>query len=363
MMMYDERKEFRREGAIVKALISDYRNVIGEHCGSIAMKNLLNHYCGLDLPEEAVLGLGSAIDCIYMAHEKMDPPVVLFGRGITMEVDLAEALGVDYREAIERDDARAWEIVRGEVLEGNPTMLSGDVFYLDYRKFTVHFPAHRFVLVGFDDETRTAYVADRVDPEPQACSYNAVARSRNAPEGLSVFNLWGKFYDREIRNSLTHACARALLKSTNRMLGRDSSQVELLQAVGGGGLQLVSGLQGLTRFAEEVVHFHDRNDAGSLASYMSQSIEKFGTGGGNFRKMYVAFLRWARERIPDLVPEQLPVLMEHSAAQWTELASTLQEASRAPERRDLWQSASDRFLRIHDLERELFERMDAASGP
>jgi len=343
-------------------MITAYRNLPGEHCGSAAMRNLLYHYCGLDLPEEAVLGLGSAIDCIYMAHGNMNPSVVLFGRGITMEVDLAEALGVDYRESIEPDDARAWEVVRDEVLAGNPTMLSGDVYYLDYRKFTVHFPAHRYVLVGFDDETRTAYVADRVDPEPQACSYDAVARSRNAPEGLSVLNLWGKFHDTAPRRSVEEACARALRRSAERMMGRDSTQVELLQAVSAGtDLDLASGLQGVMRFAREVARMHERPDREFLAGYMSQSIEKFGTGGGNFRRMFAAFLRWARARVPDLVAEDLPVTADEASARWQEVAATLLEASRSPDRRALWERAAEQFQQIHDVERRLFETLDAAT--
>jgi hypothetical protein len=348
----------------MKTLITDYRNTPGEHCGSVAMKNLLHYYCGLDLPEEAVFGLGSAIDCIYMAGERMDPSVVLFGRNITMEVDLAEALGVDYREIIEMDNARAWEVVRDEVLEGNPTMLSGDVFYLDYRKFTVHFPSHRYVLVGFDDASQTAYVADRLDPEPQACSYEAVAKSRNAPEGLSMFNLWGKFHGREVGNSQERACLHALRKSADRMLGRDTSQPELLRAVAGDlELEVASGLEGLARFAQEVGSFHERKDRAFLATYMSQVIEKFGTGGGNFRKMFAAFLRWAAERVPDLVPEDLPALADQAAGQWTKLALKLQEVSGSPDRKDLWQRTSEGFRRTLDLEQELFETLDSATTP
>jgi len=347
----------------VKTTISSYRNLPGAHCGSAAMRNLLYHHCGLDLPEEAVLGLGSAVDCLYMAYERMNPSLVLFGRSITMEVDLADALGIDYRESIEMDDARAWELVRAEVLAGNPTMLSGDVYYLDYRKFTVHFPAHRYVLVGFDDDTRTAYVADRVAPEPQACSYEAVARSRNAPEGLSVMNLWGKFHGTRPARSLEEACARALRRSADRMLGRDTSQTELLRAVAGGrGLDLASGLQGVARFAAEVARARERPDREFLAGYMSQSIEKFGTGGGNFRRMFAAFLRWARERAPDRVPEGLPALADRAAGLWTELASTLLDASREPHPPDLWERAAGQFLQIHDLEAGLFETLDAAAA-
>ena len=165
----------------MKTLIEDYRIDPGEHCGSTAMRGLLRHYCGLELPEPAVFGLGSGVDCLYLDHPGMDPPVAVFGRTGSMEIDAAAALGIDYRERPEPDDDDAWEIARGEVLAGLPTMLSGDILYLDYREYKVHFPSHRFVLLGFDDAIGKAFIADRIRPVPEACSYGALRTSRNPP--------------------------------------------------------------------------------------------------------------------------------------------------------------------------------------
>lgn len=77
----------------------DYENVPGEHCGSAAMRNLIRHYCGLDLSEEAAFGLGSGIDLLFLESPENEPAILAFGRSITLEIDLAAALGIDYREA------------------------------------------------------------------------------------------------------------------------------------------------------------------------------------------------------------------------------------------------------------------------
>jgi len=347
----------------LKTRIEQYRNLPGQHCGSTAMRSLLRFYCGLDLPEEALFGLGSGIDCMFIESPKLEPSVVVFGRSITMEVDLAQALGVDYLESIETDNVKAWEEVRREVAQGRPTMLCGDVFYLDYRKFKVHFPAHRYVLVGLDDETRTAWVADRLDPEPQPCSYDAVARSRNPPVGLSTLNLWGKFHGTEVRNSLGEACELALRKTADRMLGRDSSQADLIQSVAAGlDLRIATGLQGMADFCREVSGWHDRADRGFIASYLAGSIEKFGTGGGNFRKMFAGFLRWAREEDPGRIEQGLPVLADRAASCWTELAGTLESASQDEGAKDLWKRASEQAGGILEIETELFAAPDRIPG-
>lgn len=347
----------------MKTLIARYQNLPGEHCASAAMRSLLNFYCDFDLPEEVIFGLGSGPDCIYVASEKVDPKISVFGRTVTLEVDIAQALGIDYVETTETDDEKAWEIVRQEVKEGRPTMLTGDVFYLDYRKFKVHFPGHRFVLVGFDDEKQIVYIADRVDVKPQACSYAAVAKSRNPPAGITPHNLWGKFQGTAIGHSLEEACALALAKNADRMLGRDTSQTDLLKfALNDDSLITFSGLAGLEALGREVRGWREREDARFIASYVSQSIEKFGTGGGNFRTLYAGFLKWGRGVRPDLVAETLPTLAAQSSKCWTALAETLREASETPDDAEPWKRAATQVKTIHEIETELFETMDAAAA-
>jgi len=342
----------------MKKVISGYRNLPGRHCASGAMRNLLHHYCALDLEEEVVFGLGAGLDCIYLENPGFEPSVIAFGRSATMEIDIGQSLGIDYREAIEPDNRKAWEDVRQEVMEDRPTMLSGDIFYLDYRHFKVHFPAHRFVLVGFDDEKEIAYVADRVDPDPQPCSYEALARSRNSPAGMSVLNQWGKFHGRDVGNSLEEACRLAITKTVARMTGGDRSQADLLAAAGGGAsLEISTGLEGLARLAAEVPGWSRRPDPHFLASYGSQTIEEFGTGGGNFRKMYAGFLRFARGLDAALAPARSAELCDRSAAAWTELSGILKQASKEPENETLWKQAGLKATEIHGIESALFDSL------
>jgi hypothetical protein len=336
-------------------LIEDYRNLPGEHCGSTAMRNLLHHYCGLELTEEVVFGLGAGLDFLYFSSARFSPSVFTFGRSVTLEQDLAATLGVDYREQVEPDDDAAWQQVRQEVTEGRPTMLSGDAFYLDYRDFKVHFPAHRFVLVGFDDDEGIAMIADRLDPEPQPCSYRALRLSRNPPEFISTFNLWGKFVGVEVRNSLDEACRSALTLNARRMLEGDPATTEGLRAVTGDpAAEVASGLEGLAAFLRDLPEWEHREERPLLARYASDCIEKFGTGGGNFRTMYAEFLAQARAAVPDLVPEAAAEQALHASKHWTELAAHLADLAE-----DGGEAASFRAARslgrILDLETRMFE--------
>ena len=49
-----------------------------------------------------------------------------------------------------------------------------------------------------------------IRPEPEACSYGALRKSRNPPEGLSTRNLWGRFHGTEVGRSLREAARLAV---------------------------------------------------------------------------------------------------------------------------------------------------------
>ncbi|MGI9591364.1 MAG: BtrH N-terminal domain-containing protein [Myxococcota bacterium] len=339
----------------MKTLIEEYPNHPGEHCGSVAMRSLLEHYCGLELPEAVVFGLGAGLETAYLPMPGMEPEAMVFGRTTTMESDLAACLGLDYEERLEPDDERAWQDVREEVLAGRPTMLSGDIFYLDYRDYKVHFPGHRFVLLGFDDDRQVVQIADRINAEPEVCSYGALFRSRNPPEGFSMQNLWGKFSSEEVKHDLPTASRKALALCARSMLA-DGARADAPAASGlGAGASL--GLAGLRSFAEDLPRWRERDEGRFYAYYNGSVIEKFGNGGGNFRRLYAAYLDWARELDPAAVPAEAPELTRRSADAWTAIAQLLWEAGKGA---DTWQRAVDHVAEIEMIERELFERIAEA---
>jgi hypothetical protein len=340
----------------MKSMISGYRHRPGEHCGSTALRNMLLHYCGLDLSEALTFGLGSGIDSIYLHGPDGDPEVVIFGRRATLESDLSEALGIDYVEEPEFDDERAWEKVRREIMEGMPTVICADTYYLDYRRFRVHFPFNRFVLVGFDDEKRQVHIHDRVNASPQPVSYEGLALARN-PSQYPIYNLWGRFRSGSVRRTIEQACLLALKKAARRMTGQDDAQKKLiLPWAEGKEAEGAAGLDGLKMFQEQLPTWRDKDNANSILSYASRTIEKFGSGGGNFRRLYAAFLEEARVMLPDVVDERLPALATRSADLWTSLSERL---SRIEEEGDegSWEASVDLIGQIIGVETDLFDSL------
>jgi hypothetical protein len=349
-------------GGESRHLITDYRNIPGEHCGSTAMRNLVFHYCGLDLSEEEIFGLGSGIDLMLIENEAFIPGIVLFGRGPMLEADVGDALGIDYREQIEPDDEKAWEVVKAEVAAGRPTMLSGDALYLDYRDFKVHFPSHRFVLLGFDDDRQVAFVADRIDVETQECSYDALANSRNPKDFVSTVNQWGRFENCEPKRSLPDAFRRAIAKSAARMTGDDKSHVADYAGAddNDGENRATSGLAAFARFSEVLGLLPDHARGGEIARYAGSCIEAFGTGGGNFRNLFAGFLSKARTTVPDAVPEASPALAAEASRAWTQISERLSAFSKSGETSEL-DAAKEHVSRAAATETKLFEDLAEAS--
>lgn len=341
----------------MQAMIEDFRIVPAGHCGSGSMRNLLHYYCDLDLEEGVVFGLGAGIDSVFFTYEKAEPPFMLFGRGSTMESDLAQTLGLDYEEQMQPDDDLAWQEVREEVLAGRPTMLSGDIFYLDYREYKVNFPAHRFVLLGFDEEKEEVYIADRINDHPETCSMGALRRSRNPTEAISTYNQWGKFSSGRVRHSMADACGIALGLTVQRMIGMDNSQRDLMAALSGGDSLCEAGLKGLATFQQQLKLWPELHNAAAHAQYVDNAIVKFGTGGGFFRDLYAAFIRFAREHRPDLVSADSAVLAQQTADQWNALSPTMQALVNSPDDRALWQRANEQVDDIYHSEYTLFGQL------
>jgi hypothetical protein len=338
----------------LKTQIDGYTITPGEHCGSVAMRGLLEFYCGLKLPEPAVFGLGAGIECVYLEALGMSPSVSVFGRTFSLEAELGKILDVDYREQPESDDDQAWQIVREEVLAGRPTMLSGDILYLDYREFKVHFPGHRFVLLGFDDEIEKAFIADRIRPEVEACSYGALAASRNPPEGMSTQNLWGRFHGTDVGRSIKDAAALAIERAARHMLGMDPPSPTAAMT---GDASVTIGIEGIERFAAELPSWVKRDDVLAVASFNASCIEKFGNGGGNFRRLYAGFLDWARGLDTKLVPADAAGLAREAADGWTAASHFLYRVAAEGPAPELFDQAARQMERVAATERRLFESL------
>jgi hypothetical protein len=263
------------------------------------------------------------------------------GRAARLEENFLELTGAPLRLRTDPDPDASWEMAKKSVDEGRPVLLLTDLYYLDHYGRSAHFPGHAVVLAGYDEEL--AWLSDTSFEDLQTTSLEGLREARHAQQ--PIFPLEGHAIDlpegAEIdRDELVAHAPAAIERAASQMLEPPLGDFE--------------GLPALRRFAAEVGSWPEAaEDWQWCARFLYQVIERRGTGGGNFRKMYARFLEEAGY-------EQSAIAAE-AAGDWSRLALAARDASE-PEEPDPehWRALSSEAERVLDAEERLWAAL--ASG-
>src|SRR4051795_11852674 len=297
-------------------MVPRYRHVPGNHCGSTALRNLLGFH-GVEISEEMAFGLGAGACFYYVVMDDSSPSRFTNGRAARLEENFLELTEVALRLRTDKDPDASWEMAKADVDDGRPALLLTDLYYLDHYGRSAHFPGHAVVLAGYDDEL--AWLSDTSFEDLQTTSLESLEEARHSQQ--PIFPLEGHAIDvpegPELnRDELLAHAPRAVERAASRMLEPPLGDFE--------------GLPARRRSATEVGDCPSAaEDWRWCARFLYQVIERRGTGGGNFRRMYSRFLEEAGYG-------QAPLAAD-AAASWTALAASAQAASE-PEEPDpeLW---------------------------
>ncbi len=294
-------------------------------------------------------GLGSGAGFLYLPAHPVSPGIAFHGRILEMERELCGALGIPFPERTEKDGDAGWERARKAVLSGHPVLISTDLAHLDYFGTKTHFSGHRIVLFGFDDEEGTALLSDSEREAPQSIPVTSLTASRSsAVPPYPMENRWCVIRPEGPLRPIPEAVPLALMKNAQEML--DPPQGSL------------TGVSGMRRLAMEIPRWPGMTeDFAFAARFGYQVIEKRGTGGGFFRRMYARYLEEASLHCSFLAREELPGKMNVLAGGWTEIAGRLKEISESGDAGALLR-ASDLLKRQADRE-EAFWREAASLVP
>ena len=293
-------------------MVPGYTHRPGNHCGSTALRNLLAFH-GVELSEEMALGLGAGACLYFIPMDGQSPSRFLNGRTSRLEEQFVELTGAPLHLRTFGGPEESWAAARAAVEGGSPALLLTDLYYLDHYGKSAHFPGHAVVLAGFDDEL--SYLSDTAFGELQTTALDNLAMARHSEH--PVFPLAGHMFvaGAGVADFDPGAAAPAAIAAgAGRMLEPPLGEFE--------------GLPALRRFAAEVESWPELlEDWRWTARFSYQVIERRGTGGGNFRRMYSRFLAECADRGFAAVPAAHVELASEAAAAWTRLAHGLQAAS------------------------------------
>jgi Butirosin biosynthesis protein H, N-terminal/Domain of unknown function (DUF4872) len=317
-----------------RVMVPGYRHVPGNHCGSTALRNLLGFH-GVEISEAMAFGLGAGACFYYVVLDEHSPTRLTNGRASRLEENFLELTEVPLRLRTDGDPDAAWELAREDVDAGRPVLLLTDLYYLDHYGRSAHFPGHAVVLAGYDEEL--AWLSDTAFEDLQTTSLESLKEARHSQQ--PIFPLEGHAIDLPegvelSRENLVAHAPKAIERAASVMLEPPLGDYE--------------GLPALRRFAAEVGIWPEAaEDWQWCTRFLYQVIERRGTGGGNFRRMYSQFLEEAGY-------EEAPLAREASD-DWTRLALAARTAS-GPDQPDPghWKALSEEAARVLDAEERLW---------
>lgn len=262
---------------------------IGVNCGTTAALNVLKHW-GYSFSEPLLFGLGKGLGFTYYADSTLPYPFVS-GRGNHLYENIMNSLGFD-TEIYGGDHGQIRNIFQ-RLEEGQPSVVLLDLNKLDY--ITNNLPKmddpylyseHHAIVVGGDEKENYILLKDHLWPVMRL----------DVPDFESA---WGADYI--IPKPLIQYYYKDSIKKN--MLDESKLKQSILFAIYRNFHELkfpcnptnnVSGVRGMKSFLNDMTNFSAKfagEDRGSILFNMLISIEKLGTGGGNFRRFYSKFLR------------------------------------------------------------------------
>lgn len=296
----------------MERLVNKFTHRKGVHCGTSAVSDILN-YKGIPYSEALCFGLGCGLGFYYIVMEDNSPSRFFHGRNPYLESNLCENLEIELIEFRELEKEKAWEMVKRRIDEDEPIILHTDLYFLPYYKTKTHFNGHRIVLVGYNEEKATAFVADTDKEGFLEISLNDLmnAWSSDAFPNFSKELIWWEIKVNNTIKPLYDSVKYAIINNAFKMIN-----------------DRLGGTLAMYKMADDILMWKEKaRDWRYCARFCYQIIEKRGTGGSLFRRLYANFLEEVQDIYPKVKEKKLKSMMDNIANKWTLFAFLLKEIS------------------------------------
>ncbi len=330
----------------MKKLIPGWIHQPGWHCASTAISDVMT-FRGLSMSEAMCFGLGSGLGFAFFEGDVFNPTRMTAVRSRNLEVNFFDCMGLPCRwiTPASPDEALQQSIRYSD--QDVPLLMKADIFHLDYYNSKSHFPGHVICMWGYDDENEEIYVADTERPGLQLVPYSSIKKARFTK--LAWYQVQGDNMpiDYDIPEpDWSPVIKKALLKQATDLFKPEFAQFGPFM-----------GFPGMTRAVERLPAWSEAKDWQWSARWFYQVIEKRGTGGGAFRKLYAHFLEEAAGLDPKLGESAPAKNMFEIADRWTALSDFLKDISEKEKPEGL-EEASRMLGEILDREKTFFSRIE-----
>ncbi|MBE1573858.1 BtrH N-terminal domain-containing protein [Amycolatopsis roodepoortensis] len=297
-------------------IIEGIAAVGGEHCETSTLDVLLRH-AGVELSEPMLFGLGGGLGFVYWDGKNLPFPF-LGGRSKPVEITrkLTDRLGLSLRVKETTSARTAWRNVAEEIDAGVPVGLQLDSYHLEYFTSKVHFGGHFVALYGYDDER--AFLVDTAQQGGSvSTSLESLERARGEKGPMTAKNRSFTIGVDAPLVPLADAIRAAVLANAAEFLDPPIANL---------------GYRGIGKAAVQVRKWLERS--GDPARDLPQAamlMERAGTGGALFRRIYRDFLGECTALVDDAGLRTAYEKYREIAPLWTEVAGLLTRAGETGE--------------------------------
>jgi hypothetical protein len=288
----------------------------GRHCASSAIRDLAEYH-GLGLDEPMCFGIGAGLGLWYLENKHLPASRMIHVRSMDIEAQFFQRIGVPFAWEQFDDHQKSEDRLLDHLDQGRPALIQTDIFYLPYYNSRTHFPGHLIAVWGYDAARQLFFVTDTEREGVQEVPFGDLKKARFS--GGGIFELNGNLFvpaSMPVPDDLPQIIIRSVIHNSRVLSDRNMN---------------FQGLAALELWWKELDRWKTFDDWQWTARLAYQVIEKRGTGGGGFRRMYSQFLQTAAAMIQGISDLGLPEKMSAAALAWTELAAALKDASEQPE--------------------------------
>ncbi|WP_232510179.1 BtrH N-terminal domain-containing protein [Paenibacillus crassostreae] len=291
---------------------------IGVNCCTRSITTVLKSN-NIEISETDVFGMSSGLGFIYQYYK--NEGYFVSGRNESLELNLCYLLGIDYKQGYSDDFDHTWILNKEYIDQDIPVIVDLNIEFLPYYKGYFdegfRFGLHNAVLVGYDHEH--AYLLDDRFIDVKAVPLDLYKLSRSLDNSSNApRNGW--------RVMLPAAGIDIRCDQFTFFLAVETMVYRMLHP-----FAFKMGLEGIRMFFREVKLWSKNSfDDVRRQNYQTASflLEKLGTGGGNFRRMYSRFIKNSSERYHldnefNIVSQKYAIL----SVEWKRLSQLLDKMS------------------------------------
>ncbi|TKD69769.1 BtrH N-terminal domain-containing protein [Pseudalkalibacillus hwajinpoensis] len=274
-------------------LISKYPSSVGKHCATNSLVEISKYY-GNNLSEAMVLGLSKGVSFNYVPFTDYMPRLINL-RNPILEKSFFDTINYpfkwNYAEKLN------FKKINDYLSMGIPVLILVDInelniFQLDFNSLG-SVGAHTLSIVGYDENKELYLISEYFQKEYIEIKKNDLQKACQIPKGpFFVKNMWAPVYKFEI-NNLEQKIIKAIKENAESFLfGND-----------------FYGLTSILKLSQEISYWSELPywKENSYNTYMR--VERIGTGGAGFRKLYLEFIKEVEILIPALREASLAKLL------------------------------------------------------